>query len=89
MRRAAKVDRNQAEIVHALRQIGATVQHLHSLGRGCPDILVGYRGHNFLFELKVGKAKLTEKESEWHSTWKGQLATVRSFDDAFRLIRKA
>lgn len=44
MRRRAHTDRNQPAIVAALRGIGATVQPLHAVGQGCPDLLVGYRG---------------------------------------------
>ena len=81
-RRAAKVDVNQQEIVRSLRQCGATVQHLHTLGAGCPDILVGMRGVNYLIELKVGNAKLTPDEAEFHLTWKGQIAIARTIDEA-------
>ena len=48
MRRAAKIDSNHAEIVAALRGIGAYVMSLASVGGGCPDLLVGFRGHTFL-----------------------------------------
>ena len=41
MRRAARTDANQAEIVAALRGVGASVQPLHAVGQGCPDLLVG------------------------------------------------
>lgn len=49
------VDANQPEIVAALHAVGATVQHLHEVGHGCPDILVGFRGKNYLIDkyLKV------------------------------------
>lgn len=36
-RRKARVDANQSEVVAALRAVGATVQHLHMVGGGCPD----------------------------------------------------
>lgn len=36
MRRAARVDRNQAEIAAALRKVGATVQSLAAIGEGVP-----------------------------------------------------
>jgi hypothetical protein len=52
MRRAAKVDANQTEIVQALRQIGAVVQSLAAVGNGCPDLLVGYRNRLFLLEFE-------------------------------------
>jgi len=91
MRRAAKVDANQAEIVRALRAIGATVTSLATVGNGCPDVVVGYRGVNLLFEIKDGsKAKsaraLTEKEKAWHAAWAGQASVVESVDDALRLV---
>ena len=44
MRRASKVDANQHAIVKLLRRLGATVQHLHHVGSGCPDLLVGAPG---------------------------------------------
>lgn len=91
MRRAAKADRNQPEIVNALESAGATVQHLHTVGGGCPDIAVGYRGQNFLVEIKDGKAPpsargLTDAQLLFHSIWRGQVAIAESIDDAFRIV---
>lgn len=91
MRRAAKVDRNQSEIVKALRKAGASVQPLHAVGQGCPDILVGFRGQCFAIEIKDGKLapsdrKLTTPQKEWHDAWRGQVAVVLSAEDALRVI---
>ena len=91
MRRAARVDRNQAEIVAALRQIGATVQPLHSVGEGCPDLLVGYRGQNWLIEVKDWQAakadrELNERQRDWHGGWKGQVAKIETADAAIALV---
>ena len=91
MRRAAKVDRNQAEIVDALRGVGATVQPLHQVGKGCPDLLVGWRGRNWLIEVKDWKNApsgrlLTEDQREWHAGWKGQVAKVEDVDAALAVI---
>ena len=91
-RRAAKVDGNQTRIVAALRAVGATVQHLHTVGRGCPDLLVGHRGHNFLVEVKDGtkapsRQRLTPDEERWHQTWRGQVHVVRSVMEALELVR--
>ena len=85
------MDANQAEIVRALRALGATVTSLATVGNGCPDIVVGYRGVNLLFEIKDGsKARsaraLTEKEKAWHAAWAGQASVVESVDDALRLV---
>lgn len=91
MRVASKIDTNQPAIVRALRQVGASVQILSAVGRGCPDIAVGFRGCNYLLELKDGdkvpsKRKLTPDEIEWHDAWHGQVAIVESIDDALRAI---
>ena len=52
MRRAARVDRNQAEIAAALRNVGATVQSLAAIGEGVPDLMIGHNQHTYLFEVK-------------------------------------
>ena len=54
MRRAARIDRNQPEIVEALRKLGASVQPLHTVHDSVPDLLIGYQGRNFLLEVKDG-----------------------------------
>ena len=91
MRRAARIDANQAEITEALRKAGASVQPLHMVGRGCPDLLVGVGNINLLFEVKDGekppsKQQLTEDERKWAEKWKGQVAVIRSVDEALEAI---
>lgn len=91
MRRAAKVDTNQAEIVTILRQVGATVTPIHMIGQGVPDLLVGYRQANFLLEVKDGSKppsaqKLTRDEQEWHDEWRGSVVVVRSADEALKAV---
>lgn len=89
--RAARVDRNQAEIVKALRNIGCSVQHLHRCGEGVPDLLVGVRRRNFLLECKDGKKppsarELTPDQVDWHIEWRGQVAVITSVDEALALV---
>ncbi len=91
MRQAARVDANQPAIVEALEKAGCTVQHMHTLGKGCPDLLVGRDGVNYLLELKDGgkplsKQKLTPDELEWHGSWRGLVWTVNSIEDALRVV---
>lgn len=91
MRRAAKVDRNQAEIVKALRQAGATVHPCHGAGQGFPDLAVGYRGRNYLIEVKDGALapsdrKLTPAQQEWHAAWRGDAVVVTSVSEALAAI---
>ncbi len=57
MRRAARIDANQREIVATLRSVGALVILLSAIGKGVPDLLVGFRGVWTLLEVKDGKKK--------------------------------
>ena len=72
---AARVDENQAEIVEALRAVGAQVQTLHRLGSGCPDLLVAFRGMWYVGEVKAYGGRLTQDEIDWHRKF-GQVAPV-------------
>lgn len=90
-RRAAAVDANQPEIVAALRKAGAVVQHLHMVGQGCPDLLVGFRGKNYLLEIKDGSKppsarKLTKDEAAWHIQWPGTVSIVNNADEALAAV---
>ena len=91
MRRAAKVDANQREVVAALRGAGASVQLLHAAGEGCPDLLVGYKGLNMLLEVKDGSKppsaqKLTPQQEIWHRDWRGHRVVVNSPEAALAAI---
>ena len=86
MRRAAKIDRNHVEIVVALRGVGASVQDLAAVGKGCPDLLVGYRGQNYVIEVKTPKGTSTPAQVAWHAEWRGDVRIVRSVDDALKII---
>ena len=86
MRRAAKVDRNQGEIVNTFRKLGWSVQVLSVVGEGCPDIVVGRRGFNLFVEIKDGQAvpsdrRLTKAQVGWHASWKGQVAVLKNIDE--------
>ena len=98
MRRAARIDANQPEIVDGLRKAGATVQTLATVGDGCPDLLIGYRGKNYAAEVKdpnrEGKKYrehetarvLTEDQHKWHFFWQGQVSVIWTIDEALELI---
>lgn len=81
MRRAAKVDANQGQIVQALKVRGATVQSLATIGKGCPDLLVGYKKVTLLIEVKDGnkppsQRKLTPDQLDWMTWWNGMPVVV-------------
>ena len=84
MRYAARVDANQEQIVSALRGAGAYVWII-----GLPvDLLVGYKGHTFLVEIKDGsKKRLTKLQADFFENWSGStLCRVDNPEAALRMI---
>jgi hypothetical protein len=86
MRHKPRLDANQAAIVAGLRAVGATVQSLASIGQGCPDLLVGFRGRNVLFEVKRPGAQLTPAEAHWFDGWRGERRIVTTLDEAWAVL---
>ena len=87
MRRDAKRDGNEAEIIQALEQVGATVERLND--GAIPDLLVGFRGQNYLLEVKMPQTgRLTEAQKAWWQNvwWLGQRAIVTKPEEALREI---
>jgi len=87
MRRAAKVDANQTQVVIALQAAGATVQSLAAVGQGVPDLLVGFQGKTLLMEVKDGSKppsarRLTEQQITWHGAWRGGPVSIVDGPDA-------
>lgn len=90
--RVCRIDPNQPDIVAKLRKFGCSVAHTHTLGDGFPDIVVGYNGLNFMFEIKnplqpPSKRRLTPDEVIFHDNWKGTIHVIESFEDAFSIIQ--
>jgi len=84
MRHAKRVDANQDQIVIALRAAGAYVWII-----SLPvDLLVGYKGHTFLVEIKhTAKSRLTPLQADFFESWGGgTLAKIDSPDAALRMI---
>jgi len=88
MRHRARVDANQREIVEAMRAVGATVEVLSDVGRGVPDLMVGWRGRTLLMEVKRDRrASLTADQQTWWSKWRGSPPIrVETVDDALEAL---
>ena len=91
MRRAAKTDDNQREIVEALRAAGCSVGIVSGVGNGFPDLAVGRAGKTYLLEVKDGSKPasaqaLTQAEKTWHINWRGHAAVVNSPEQALRAV---
>lgn len=94
MRRIARTDSNQKEIVAALRNCGAVVFHLHTV-KNLFDLLVAYNGKVYCVEVKDGsltpsKRKLTDGELECKRKLESVGVTyhvVNSVSEALQLIK--
>ena len=92
--RAKRTDATQQAIVKALRGYGCSVTHLHMVGDGCPDLLVGIHKRTGLIECKTEAAEkkktqgLTADQIKWWDEWKGgPVAIVSDVDGALRFAR--
>jgi hypothetical protein len=68
-----------------------SVQSLSAVGKGVPDLLVGWHGINVLLEVKDGgkaasRRKLTPDEQRWKNTWSGQVAVVTNPEEAIEAV---
>lgn len=85
MRRAAKRDIAEPDIVATLRNVGCSVTQLS--GEDIPDLLVGYRKRTYLLEVKTGTAPLKPGQRRWHDGWEGHpVALVRNAREALDAI---
>lgn len=83
-RYAAKRDKNESAIVDALRKAGATVTPISGAGVG--DLLCGFRGNNYLLEIKTKRGTLTEAQKQFRERWQGQYAVCRTDIQALEAI---
>lgn len=83
LRRAAKVDANQAEVVEALRRCGVAVEII-----GFPvDLLCcDQRGKLSLVEIKTDEGRLTKQQVEFIARWPGQVHVVRGPQEAVKAV---
>lgn len=88
-----RTDANQKQIMDGLRKYPfISVNTTHTIGKGFPDIVVGYEGKNYLFEIKDGnktpsQKKLTPDEIIFHRNWNGQVAVVESVESIIEIIQ--
>lgn len=88
MRKQAKPDANQQDILDALRELGVSAEAIHYVGGGLPDILVGHAGKSYVFEVKNPEydCKLTADEQEFKDTWRGQYDIIVCVEDVLDVI---
>lgn len=86
-----RVDANQKTIVETFRKLGCSVLILSDVGKGCPDLCVGWDGKCYLIEVKDGtktpsKRKLTAAEQLFFDNWKGHASIIESVDEVIRFV---
>ena len=88
---ARRSDANQQQITDELRQLGVSVRSIHRLGEGLPDLLCGFHGRNYIFEVKQpGKEDtLTPAEVAFQDRWRGQTDVITTAEEAWDIIRGA
>jgi Holliday junction resolvase len=84
-----KVDKNQKDVVKALRDYGATVFLLHTVGGGIPDLMCCYADQTILMEVKDGAdKKLTPQQIILFANWQGgPLHRVNSVQEAVDVLK--
>ena len=78
LRHAKKRDTSERAIINALKQFGMDVIQIDQP----VDLIVGWRGVNYLAEVKTGKAKLRDGQAKFVETWRGQVVVLRNPTDA-------
>jgi hypothetical protein len=72
-----RVDSDQRAVIARLEEMGFSVLNLSAVGRGCPDLLVGKDGRNFLLEIKSENGTLTPAQVEFHENWLGHCEIIK------------
>lgn len=92
MRRAARRDANEPEVIAALRGAGAYVKQIND--EGSFDLLCWHQGRTLLLEVKDGSKPpsartLTDAEQKFHNEWPGaNLHIVTSPQEALDILAK-
>ena len=53
---------------------------------GFVDMVVGWRGINYLWELKSDKGKLSKSQKDFHLQWSGTISVIRTIEDADKAL---
>ena len=89
MFRAARIDRNQPEIVKLFRKLGWYVLIISQL-KNCCDIIVSKNGRTIAVEIKDGEKppsqqKLSAGELKFKEEWQGEYMLINCIDDVLSI----
>jgi len=82
---AKRTDGNHKEVVEEFRKVmpEASLFDASGAGKGFPDLVIGWQGKNYLFEVKdpakyPSARSLTDAQKEFHLAWHGQVHVIHS-----------
>jgi hypothetical protein len=87
-----KKDANHNDIVNVMTKVGASVIDMSHVGKGFPDLIVGFQSKTILMEIKntktsYGRKGLNKNQLEWKEKWLGgAYCVVDSPEAALRMI---
>ena len=94
-RYAKRTDDNHSAVVEELRSVlhDGTVLDASGAGNGFPDLVIGWKGRNYLVELKdpgkpPSRRKLTTAQVGLHQNWQGQIAVCHSAAEIMATIAR-
>lgn len=95
MRYAKRTDDNHRWVVDEFRKAmpDASLFDASGTGDGFPDLVVGWRGANYLFEVKdpekcPSARSLTDAQKDFHTPWQGQVNVVHSAAEMCAVIAR-
>ena len=93
IRRAAKIDDNQNELVALIRAMGVSVAITSAAHDGFTDLVIGFGGVTVLVEVKDGskepaRRKLTPQQVTFHGSFKGAITVIENEQQAVELVSR-
>jgi len=93
IRRAAKIDDNQNDLVALMRAMGVSVAITSAAHDGFTDLVVGFGGITVLVEVKDGskepaRRKLTPQQVAFHGSFKGAITVIENEQQAVELVSR-
>jgi len=71
-----RADANQGEIKACYEELYCSVVDLHSIGGGCPDLVVGIGLITDLVEVKTDHGHILPSQTLFNETWRGRKVVI-------------
>lgn len=81
-----RTDNNHKQVKAAFEKFGCAVLDLSQVGGGCPDLLVGCSGSDYLVEVKFDKGKISESQREFARRWPAPIYVCRTMEGVADLV---